>query len=178
MLKRLILVTLAGGGALAAFTGALTAVAATSAGASNRVIHLYETSNHGPGAPGAVVITGAINDAGTGYATGVVTSSGTIALSKGSIKDVPSSTFISREQDLAGAPVNPPGCAAVGTITGPVKIVGGTGAYAGITGNVNATYTLAAVLPKLPNGRCNTAHHTRPIGVAILIKASGSVRIK
>ena len=178
MHKRWILMTLAGGGALAAFTGALTAVAATSAGTSGGVIRLYEASNHGPGAPGTVVITGAINDAGTGYVTGVLTSSGTITLSNGSIKDVPSPTFISREQDLYGAPVNPPGCAVVGTITGPVKIVGGTGMYVGITGTINATYTVAAVLQKLPNGTCNTAHHTRPTGVAIFIKASGNVRFK
>jgi hypothetical protein len=171
MLKRWILMTLAGGGALAAF-------AATSAGSPSGAIHIYETSNHGPRASGTVVITGAVNDAGVGYATGNVTAGGKMMLSKGSIKDVPSPTFISREQDLFGAAVNPPGCAVVGTITGPVKIVGGTGAYAGITGTVNATYTVAAVLPKLKNGACNTAHHTRPIGVAIFIKASGNVTVK
>ena len=171
MLKRWILVTLAGGGALAAF-------AATSAGSPSGAIHIYETSNHGPRASGTVVITGAVNDAGVGYATGNVTAGGKMMLSKGSIKDVPSPTFISREQDLFGAAVNPPGCAVVGTITGPVKIVGGTGAYAGITGTVNATYTVAAVLPKRKNGTCNTAHKVRPIGVAIFIKASGNVTVK
>ena len=103
---------------------------------------------------------------------------GKIVLSKGSIKDVPSSAFISREKDLFGRAVNPPGCATVGTITGPVKIVGGTGAYSGITGTVHATYTVAAVLRKLKNGTCNTGHRVRPIGVAIFIKASGSVSFK
>jgi hypothetical protein len=171
MLRRLILITLAGGGALTAF-------AATSAGSPSGVIHLYETSNHGPGAPGTVVITGAINDAGVGYATGNVTARGKMVLSKGSITDAPSSTFISREEDLFGAPVKPPGCAVVGTITGPVKIVGGTGAYAGITGTVHATYTVATILPKLKNGTCNTTHHARPLGIAIFIKASGNVSFK
>lgn len=171
MLKRLILITLAGGGVLAAF-------AATSAGSPSGIIHLYETSNHGPRAPGTVVITGVINDAGVGYATGNVTGKGKIVLSKGSITDAPSPAFVSREQDLFGAPVNPPGCAVVGSITGPVKIVGGTGAYVGITGNVDATYTVATILPKLKNGTCNTAHHTRPIGIAIFIRASGSVSVK
>jgi hypothetical protein len=171
MLKRWILITLAAGGALAAF-------AATSAGSQSGAIHIYEASVKGPGAPGTVVITGAINDGGTGSATGGITGPGKVVLSKGSIKDVATATLISREQDLYGAAVNPPGCAVVGTITGPVKIVGGTGAYAGITGTVNATYTVAAVLPKLKNGACNTAHHTRPIGVAIFIKASGSVTVK
>jgi len=171
MLKRWILMTLAGGGAIAGF-------AATSAGASNGAMHIYEASVKGPGAPGAVVITGAINDAGVGNATGALTGSGTIVLSKGSIKDVPSFTFISREQDLFGAAVNPHGCATVGTITGPVKILGGTGAYAGITGTVNVTYTVAAVLPKLKNGACNTAHKVRPIGIAIFIRASGNVSFK
>jgi hypothetical protein len=142
------------------------------------VIHIYETSNHGPGAPGTVVVTGTVNDAGVGNATGVQTSNGTIALSKGSIKDVPSPVFISREQDLFGRAVNPPGCAIAGTITGPVKIVGGTGAYAGIAGTVNATYTVAAILQKLKNGTCNTQHKVRPIGIAIFITASGSVSVK
>lgn len=171
MLKRWILMTLAGGSALIAF-------AATSAGASSGVIHLYETSNHGPRAPGTVVITGAINDGGVGNAAGVVTRDGTVALSKGSIKDAPSLTFISREEDLFGAAVKPPGCALEGTITGPVKIIGGTGAYAGITGTVNATSTVAAVLPKRSNGTCNTGHKVRPIGVAIFIRASGNVSFK
>ena len=171
MLKRWILMTLAGGGALAAF-------AATSAGASSGVIHLYEISNHGPRSPGTVVVTGAIADAGVGNATGVATGDGTLVLSKGSIKVAPSSIFISREQDLFGASVKPPGCAVEGTITGPVKIVGGTGAYAGIAGTVTATYTVAAVLRKRSNGTCNTAHNARPTGVAIFIKESGSVSFR
>src|SRR5450759_3747638 len=54
MLKRWILITLAAGGALAAF-------AATSAGSPSGAIHIYEASVKGPGAPGTVVITGAIN---------------------------------------------------------------------------------------------------------------------
>jgi hypothetical protein len=171
MLKRWILATLASGGAVALFT-------ATSAGAPSGAIHLYEISNMGPGAPGTVVVTGAINDGGVGSATGVKTGKGTLTLSHGTIKDVPSSAFISREQDLFARTVNPPGCALVGTITGPVKIVGGTGAYAGITGTLRATYTVAAVLPKLKNGRCNTHHKVRPIGVAIFIRASGNVSFK
>ncbi len=171
MLKRWILATLASGGAVAAF-------AATSAGAPSGSIHLDEVSTRGPSAPGTVVVTGAINDGGVGNATGVDTSKGTLTLSKGTIKDVPGSAFISREEDLFGRAVNPPGCALVGTITGPVKITGGTGAYAGITGTLNATYTVAAVLPKLKNGTCNTHHKVRPIGVAIFIKASGKVSFK
>jgi hypothetical protein len=171
MLKRWILMTLAGGVAIAAF-------AATSAGASNGAIHIYEASIKGPGAPGAVVITGTINDAGTGTATGSLTGSSNVVLSKGSIEVVGSSALISREQDLYGRAVNPPGCSLVGTITGPVKIVGGTGAYAGITGTFNATYTVAAVLPKRKNGTCNTAHKVRPIGIAIFIRASGNVSFK
>ena len=171
MLKRWILILLAGSGGLAAF-------AATAAGSPGGLIHLYETSTHGPGAPGAVVITGAINDAGTGNATGAITSPGTVTLSKGSIKVVPSPTLISREQDLYGAPVKPPGCAFAGTINGPVKIVSGTGAYAGITGTFNATYTAAAVLTKRQNGTCDTGHGVRPVGAAIFIRASGSVSLK
>ena len=171
MLKRWILMTLVGGGALAAF-------AATSAGSPSGAVHIYETSNHGPRSPGTVVITGAVNDAGVGYATGNVTAGGKMMLSKGSIKDVPSPTFISREQDIFGAAVNPPGCAVVGTITGPVKIVGGTGAYAGITGTFNATYTVAAVLTRRKNGTCDTGHGVRPIGAAIFIRGSGTVSFK
>jgi hypothetical protein len=171
MRKRLIFMLLAGGGALAAF-------ASPSVGATDGVIHLYEISNHGPGSPGTIVVTGAINDAGVGSATGVETNSGTITLSKGSIKDVPSSSFITREEDLYGRPIHPPGCALSATITGPVKIVGGTGAYAGITGTLDVTYTLAAILPKLKSGACDTAHHTRPVGAAIFIRASGSVAFK
>ncbi len=171
MLKRWILMTLAGGSVFAA-------LAATSTGASNGAIHLYETSNRGPRAPGTVVITGAVNDGGIGYATGNATGPGAIKLSKGSIKDAPSSTFISREEDLFGTAVKPPGCALEGTITGPVKIIGGTGAYAGITGTVNATYTVAAVLPERSNGTCNQTHKVRPIGVAIFVRASGNVSFR
>jgi hypothetical protein len=175
MLKRWILMTLAGGGALAALP-ALAALAATAPGAPSGAIHVYETSTHGPRAPGTIVITGAINDAGMGSATGVVNADGTITLSQGSIKVAPSSTFVSREKDFFGRAVNPPGCATSGTITGPVKIVGGTGAYAGITGTINATYTVAAIVSKLKNGTCDTAHGARPVGVVIFISAAGSVR--
>jgi hypothetical protein len=175
MLKRRILMTLAGGGALAALP-ALAPLAATAASAPSGAIHVYETSTHGPSAPGTIVITGAINDAGVGSATGVAQADGTITLSQGSIKVAPSSTFISREQDFFGRAVHPPGCATSGAFTGPVKIVGGTGAYAHISGIINARDTVAAILPKLKNGTCDTANKVRPVGAVIFISASGSVR--
>jgi hypothetical protein len=46
-----------------------------------------------------------------------------------------------------------------------VQIVGGTGAYTGISGAINARDTVAAILPKLKNGTCDTAHKVRPVTV-------------
>ena len=43
-------------------------------------------------------------------------------------------------------------CSAVFAVTGPARIVRGTGAYAGASGNMTGTTWVAAVAPKANNG--------------------------
>ncbi len=75
-------------------------------------------------------------------------------------------------------PVNPTTCSADGTAKAPIPIVpgSGTGAYQGIRGAIDTTVTFAWILPRLPNGQCNT-NATRYPGIA-LASGAGTVSYK
>ena len=80
--------------------------------------------------------------------------------------------------NLLNFPVNPVTCSAHGSATAPIPIVDGTGtrAYKGISGTIQTTVTFAWILPRLPNGQCNTnATHYPGIGIA---NGAGTVSYK
>lgn len=133
------------------------------------VVHVYEVDPSLTSTVGNIIFTGAIADYGKDHEG--VAAKGTVnrlVLTKG--------TF---EVDTSKLPVNPPidpkTCAIAGSATGPVAIVSGsgTGAYRGIRGTVKTTVTVAGVLPKLKNGKCNS--NGAPVAGFTWVKASGKV---
>jgi hypothetical protein len=60
------------------------------------------------------------------------------------------------------------------TVTAPVPILGGTGAYAGITGSFTLTESIAGVLPKTKSGACNGSVSV-PLGAFASVTGSGTV---
>jgi len=57
--------------------------------------------------------------------------------------------------------------------SGPTTLTKGTGAYAGITGNINVTVNFVGIGPKLPNGKCN--QKVPPLAQFGAVTGSGSV---
>jgi hypothetical protein len=66
-------------------------------------------------------------------------------------------------------------CSASVTGSGPVQIVSGTKAYAGITGSVNLTGTFAFIGPFKKNGQCNTSNNANPVAQWTSITGAGTV---
>ena len=58
--------------------------------------------------------------------------------------------------------------------TGPTKLFKGSGAYAGISGNVNVTVNFVAIGPTKANGKCNMAQNVPPIAQYGNVTGSGT----
>ena len=58
--------------------------------------------------------------------------------------------------------------------SGPTKLFKGSGAYAGISGNVNVTVTFVGVLPKLKRGKCNLNRNAQPLAQFGVVTGSGT----
>ena len=56
-----------------------------------------------------------------------------------------------------------------------LPIVGGTGLYTGITGNVHITVSVGFTLPRLASGKCNTSNSAQPTSSAQLVSGTGTV---
>jgi hypothetical protein len=123
----------------------------------------------------SIVITGAFADAGTfSEAEGL----SAVTLSRGSFK-VNDSKGNAREDAIFGSlakVVNPINCGITTSYNAPVKLLDGTGAYAGISGTVSVTTREAGVFPKLASGKCNLSENANPIGFVSIAQGSGSVR--
>jgi len=166
--------------ALAATTG--PAAGATTADATTAdatppagVINLY-TSGTLATPIRAFVITGAFADVGA-TSPG---DKGAIPFREGSIRFDNSAANAAEGQIYAHLSryVNPSTCALTYNYTAPVKLVGGTGAYAGISGTVTLHNTDVGVLPRLKTGKCNESANAEPIGFLAESYGSGSVSFK
>lgn len=128
-------------------------------------VHLYEADTALDGNLGTVVLTGAITDSGTDH-QGVAGGGNynELVLSKGTFE-----INIGVFGNQLNFPVNPKSCSSDGSATAPIPIVAGTGtgAYQGISGTIKTAVTFASILPRLPNGQCNTNATQYPgIGIA------------
>jgi hypothetical protein len=163
------------GFAVAAGTGGFV-VSAASAGptaplpASGTIqVYLVNTALN-PATPNTVIITGAFSDHGSGKGGTWHLSKGTISLDASKLKAITSSpnfgTFYAAS------------CSFRGVAKGPVTIVSGTGAYAGITGSLVATETVAEQGSLLTNGKCNEANNAPAVAQALIVTGSGTVAFK
>ena len=59
--------------------------------------------------------------------------------------------------------------------SGPTKVFKGTGAYAGISGNVNVNLAFVEIGPRLANGKCNLKQSVKPAAQYGNVTGSGTV---
>jgi hypothetical protein len=59
--------------------------------------------------------------------------------------------------------------------SGPTKVFKGTGAYAGISGNVNVDLDFVEIGPRLANGKCNLKESAKPVAQYGNVTGSGTV---
>jgi hypothetical protein len=140
------------GVALLIVWGGAASAAGTSAGGE---VHLYEADTSLAGNLGTVILTGAITDSGTDHQGIPQDGTNRLELSKGSF-----SIYVNDlGNKLASMPFDPTTCSSAGSATALVPIVAGSGsgAYEGISGTFETKGTTAAILPRLPNGECNTS---------------------
>jgi len=152
-----------------AVSAASGVAAATPPAAGAIHIYLVNTSLN-PGTPNRVLITGAFSDHGTGKGGTWHLAKGTITLNPSKLKAITNSSNFGTFY-LAS-------CSFAGVAKGPVAIVGGTGAYAGITGSLAVTETVAEQGSLLKNGKCNQANNAPAVAQALIVTGSGSVSYK
>ena len=138
------------------------------------------------GTTGTILITGVIGDYGK---TVKVNKAGRpdphgayseLKLHKGTIV-LDAATLQKRIQTgSAHAHLNPVSCSLEGSVTAPAPIISGTGAYAGATGMIKVTFTLAELAPTYTSGakqgQCNTSNG--PNAQFATIRGIGTVDFK
>lgn len=167
----------------AAMLGGVLLAASGASGASmpaGGAIHVWvipsETGNGG----GKVLVAGAIGDYGTAErvnASGKPSAKGTyrkVLLKKGTILlDLAKFSALNNSVNPA---VNPSNCSGYFTVSAPVPIVSGTGAYAGISGTLDLSSETAFILPKTKTGKCNM--DANPLDLQGTVNGSGAVKFK
>lgn len=157
------------------FLGGMSALGASPSGGA---IQVWGTPTNGGGGP--VVLTGAIGDSGTSAnanSSGTPSKNGTfklLKLKKGTI--LLNTTQLNKENNANTPPTtfNSTTCSGTFVVTAPVPVVGGSKAYAGITGTVTVSVTFAIVLP-LTKGKCNMNTNANPIAMYGSVSGSGTV---
>jgi hypothetical protein len=152
------------------------ASAATTPVTHGGTIHIYSIGTSSSQSQN-VVITGAFADAGTLTVTGNAT---TVNLSKGNIV-INLAQGVAAENKLfnhLAKFVSPSTCGINTSYSAPVKLVSGTGAYAGISGTVQVRTAEIGVFPKSASGRCNLSSNAQPVGFLSLAQGSGPVKFK
>src|SRR5579863_5407681 len=138
----------------AAFSCAVSTASAGSAASKPAAgtIHVYLVNTSlNPNARNDILITGSFSDQGAGK-------KGTWDLAKGTITVNNAAVGVITKSPNWGTSYAS-SCSFDGVAKGPVTIVSGTGAYAGITGSLTFTLTEAGQGPRLKNGNCNEANN-------------------
>jgi hypothetical protein len=138
------------------------------------------------GGPGTVLITGAIGDYGKTLKinkAGQQDPKGTyslLELSKGTIVTDGAPLQKRIQAGSARANLSPVSCSLEGSVTAPEPIISGTGAYAGITGTLQVTFTFAELAPTYTSGpkkgHCDTSNG--PDATFATTRSSGTVSFK
>jgi hypothetical protein len=136
------------------------------------------------GATSKVVVVGAIADYGVGTSidkNGKVDPNGAyerIVLKKGSF-EADASVL---NQNASAAPPdldNPSTCSFAFSVSGPLRLSDGKGAYAGISGTLTVTEQFVGIGPRYKTGKnkgaCNQSNNSRPIAGAGAVSGTGTV---
>lgn len=145
----------------------VSAASTASAPAAGTIHFSLVNTSVNSNAPGKVLITGAFSDHGTSHGPTLHLTKGTITGSISKLQALLSSrsfgTFYKASCSFSG----------VGKVAIPV--VSGTGAYAGVKGNLNVTVTDAAQGSLLKSGKCNEANNAPEVASQLIITGSGKV---
>ena len=114
--------------------------------------------------PTVFVGRGLFTDAGS------ISSNRTAKLSKGTFVVNLSKVTVTSTHDLTT-------CFGSVSVGGSISFGSGTGAYKGISGTVPISGKFVLVVPRLTNGKCNTATSVVPLGVAGELSGSGKVAL-
>lgn len=138
--------------------------------------HVFGTPGDNGG--GTVLFTGAI--AGYGHTVQVDKAGNHIMarLQKGTFKiDV---TALNAAMNAAQPVMNPKTCSGYVAVTQPIKLSGGTGLYAGMTGTGKVTLTFAVIMPKYASGankgQCNESNNANPLDEYSSVSGAGTVK--
>ena len=141
-------------------------------------IQVFVTPTATGGGGGTVLITGAIADYGKtvkSNSAGKADKKGTdsdLVLKKGTIL-VDVAQVNAAINNANPTEYDATTCSASFVVTAPVPIVSGTKAYAGISGSVTVTETLAFILPFTKSGKCNT--NANPVDAWATVTGAGTV---
>jgi hypothetical protein len=171
--------------ALAVILGVSGVISAGSAGAaspSGGAIRLY-ASLSGNGSTGSAFVVGAIADRGTVETTnqsGKADENGNfvkVSLKKGTFRL--SVATLNQISNKATPTFYQASCSAYLTVSGPVTISDGTGAYTGISGSATVTLSFAFIGPRYSSGskkgQCNTSNSAQPIASGGFATGAGTV---
>jgi hypothetical protein len=153
--------------------GATGAGAATTSATPGGVIHVAAVSYNG--GVNHFVITGAFADAGHDQKLSANTSK--VTLSRGSF-EVDTAQLNKAANNAFNKLSIAANCSFFVKVTGPVTVIGGTGAYTGMTGTLKITVTEVAVFPTKANGQCNESNSAQPIGQLQTIAGAGTISFK
>lgn len=149
-------------------TGVIAASAAphhARAAAVSGTEHLQFMSTTGTGNNSSVIATGVFTAGGHGgTGRGAV---GTLVFPKGTVK-------IRHSRGQGSQHFNPKTCLLTVSLHGTYRVLGGTGAYAGISGHGNYQLSILAIAARV-NGKCSMRQ--QPVAFHQLINASGPVSL-
>jgi hypothetical protein len=160
----------------------LVAGPATAASSKGGTIYIAVAPNNSATYP--IVITGAFADYGTATTInqdGTVNSNGNyvkIAMKQGGF-EVNSTTLNKKANSTSPTFNSTVNCSYSVTISGPVTLFKGSGAYKGISGTLMITESFSAILPRIASGKhkgqCNEANNVAPLASGGNISGSGKV---
>jgi hypothetical protein len=145
------------------------------ASATTKVVHVATVGNANSSGQ-SLVLTGGLGDAGSLAING---STDTITLSRGTLT-IDLSKSEGAENKLFShlkALVNPQSCSMNASYTAPVKVISGTGSYAGTTGTLIVRTAEIGVFPHTPTGSCDLSSNAQPVGFLSIGQGSGSLKI-
>ena len=174
-------ITIAGLSIGTAAAATIVAVAVSgSAGAAGHSGTVYAYGTPGLNGPdGSIIVAGAVGDYGPttkADRNGQVDPHGKyslLELKNGTILLDGSALAAKIQAGSATAQVDPVSCSLHGSVSAVSPIVTGTGAYAGITGSMDVTFTIAELAARTPSGACDT--NADPVDAYATISGTGVV---
>ena len=161
-------------GGLAGIAAMVLAAGAGAAGKSGP-IQIYVT---GTTVTSPIIVTGVVTDYGKATSvtkTGKPDENGNyekIVLRKGGFWV--DATALNKKINNDPATIDKKNCFFAFKGSGPTKLINGTGAYAGISGNVTVTVNFVAVGPRLENGKCNLSNNAAPAAQYGVVTGAGT----